>query len=197
MLSSCEMTNCLYHRRKWLSFVFIMFISNRFPSGFACTQRAEEKHDVSGTANYLVESFFFLFSFFSIFSAGGHSKRCFVVLLLIYCKPHSQYTERSRKKKHGSQREGVQTKHTIPLLDVLVASFIFSCSGCITQTFLQVGQKWPPCMFYKNLQEALIHAFTVTHRQFNIDTDDHIYYFRIKFSLKALWHPVHTFITMM
>lgn len=33
MPSSCEMTNCLHRRGKWLSFVFIMFISNRLRSG--------------------------------------------------------------------------------------------------------------------------------------------------------------------
>lgn len=104
-----------------------MFISNRFPSGFACTQRAEEKHDVSGTANYLVESFFFLFSFFSIFSAGGHSKRCFVVLLLIYCKPHSQYTERSRKKKTWQPERRCSNK---------THNSTFGCFSCLFYFFM-------------------------------------------------------------
>lgn len=58
------MTNCLYHRRKWLSFVFILFISNRFPSGLHAhneEKRNIELGDVNSTENYLVEEFCVVF----------------------------------------------------------------------------------------------------------------------------------------
>lgn len=60
MLSSCEMTNCLHHRRKWLSFVFIMFISNRFPSSSYAhnpQKRSVGPSDVNSTEIYLVMGF--------------------------------------------------------------------------------------------------------------------------------------------
>lgn len=117
MPSSCEMTNCLYHRRKWLSFVFVLFISNRFPFGFACTLRGEEKH--WGLVMWTVLIWWRGFSFrirrgvnSSIFSAGGTTKRWLVVCSscskLNWCKtsfvlPPHQHQHHLMKSTFSSQ----------------------------------------------------------------------------------------------
>lgn len=61
MLSACEMTNCLYRRRKRLSFVAVTFISNRFPSGLHA-HNGENGNimpgDVNGSEKYPTEGLY-------------------------------------------------------------------------------------------------------------------------------------------
>lgn len=108
MLSSCEMTNCLHHRRKWLSFVFIMFISNRFPSSSYAhnpQKRSVGPSDVNSTEIYLVKGFP-VFSFLNLTTISVLFFFCcfFVIVLLPYYQPQCGGAVQGNKARRPKER---------------------------------------------------------------------------------------------